>query len=146
MEYLQRAILAGGVAKVIDKLRLKATYGLVGNDAISSNRFFYLSDVNMNDTGKNVWYGTDFNVIRPGITVRRYSNNDITWEIARKLNLGFEMRLFDKVELQVDYFTENRSNILLERTNLPSSMGLEASKPPSRPMWAVRNRTESKER
>ena len=127
MEYLQRAILAGGVAKVIDKLRLKATYGLVGNDAISSNRFFYLSDVNMNDTGKNVWYGTDFNVIRPGITVRRYSNNDITWEIARKLNLGFEMRLFDKVELQVDYFTENRSNILLERTNLPSSMGLEAS-------------------
>ncbi|MBQ7894014.1 MAG: TonB-dependent receptor [Alistipes sp.] len=116
-----------GVAKVIDKLRLKATYGLVGNDAISSNRFFYLSDVNMNDTGKNVWYGTDFNVIRPGITVRRYSNNDITWEIARKLNLGFEMRLFDKVELQVDYFTENRSNILLERTNLPSSMGLEAS-------------------
>ena len=117
----------GGVAKVIDKLRLKATYGLVGNDAISSNRFFYLSDVNMNDTGKNVWYGTDFNVIRPGITVRRYSNNDITWEIARKLNLGFEMRLFDKVELQVDYFTENRSNILLERTNLPSSMGLEAS-------------------
>ena len=127
MEYLQRAILAGGVAKVIDKLRLKATYGLVGNDAISSNRFFYLSDVNMNATGKNVWYGTDFNVIRPGITVRRYSNNDITWEIARKLNLGFEMRLFDKVELQVDYFTENRSNILLERTNLPSSMGLEAS-------------------
>ena len=135
----------GGVAKVIDKLRLKATYGLVGNDAISSNRFFYLSDVNMNDTGKNVWYGTDFNVIRPGITVRRYSNNDITWEIARKLNLGFEMRLFDKVELQVDYFTENRSNILLERTNLPSSIRW-ASKPPSRPMWAVRNRTESKER
>lgn len=117
----------GGVEKVIDKLRLKATYGLVGNDAISINRFFYLSDVNMNDTGKNVWYGTDFSVQRPGITVRRYANNDITWEIARKLNLGLELRLFDKVELQADYFTEKRSNILMERTNLPSSMGLETS-------------------
>ena len=117
----------GGVAKVIDKLRLKATYGLVGNDAISSDRFFYLSDVNMNDTSKNVWYGTDFSVTRPGITVRRYPNSDITWEIARKLNLGLELRLFDKVELQADYFSETRSNILMERSNLPSSMGLEAS-------------------
>ena len=113
--------------RVVDKLKFKVTYGLVGNDAISDSRFFYMSDVNMNDTGKSVWYGTNFTVSRPGITIRRYANNDITWEIARKLNIGTEIRLFDKVELQVDYFTEDRSNILMDRTNLPSSMGLEST-------------------
>ena len=117
----------GNLKQVVDKLKFKVTYGLVGNDAISDSRFFYMSDVNMNDTNKSVWYGTNFAVSRPGITVLRYSNNDITWEIARKLNIGTEIRLFDKVELQVDYFTEDRSNILMDRTNLPSSMGLEAA-------------------
>ncbi len=42
--------------KVMNKLKLKATYGLVGNDAIGNtkDRFFYLSNVNVADAGKNI--------------------------------------------------------------------------------------------
>ena len=49
--------------KFISKLKLKATYGLVGNDNIGeeSDRFFYLSQVNMNDSGKGFTFGEDFN-------------------------------------------------------------------------------------
>lgn len=44
--------------KVIPKLKLKATYGLVGNDAIGdeNDRFFYLSEVDPNDSGKGYWF------------------------------------------------------------------------------------------
>lgn len=54
----------GPIAKIIPKLKLKATYGLVGNDAIGNNedRFFYLSEVNMNNTDYSYRFGTDYNV------------------------------------------------------------------------------------
>src|SRR3546814_11162361 len=70
--------------KTITNLRLRATYGLVGNDAIGSaqDRFFYLSNVDMEAAGAE--FGEEDNgYIRPGVTVTRYANRDITWETAR---------------------------------------------------------------
>ena len=66
----------GPIAKIIPKLKLKATYGLVGNDAIGNNedRFFYLSEVNMNNTDYSYRFGTDYNVSKNGISVSRYAN------------------------------------------------------------------------
>ena len=48
--------------KTINKLKWKFTYGLVGNDAIgdSNDRFFYLSNVNMNDENKGQDFGTNW--------------------------------------------------------------------------------------
>lgn len=72
--------------KFISKLKLKATYGLVGNDNIGeeSDRFFYLSQVNMNDSGKGFTFGEDFNYTRNGISISRYADSNITWEVSRK--------------------------------------------------------------
>ena len=83
--------------KVIPKLKLKATYGLVGNDAIGdeNDRFFYLSEVDPNDAGKGYWFGTNFDEGKPGVTVKRYDNRLITWERAKKANYGLELTLFD---------------------------------------------------
>ncbi|QEC54272.1 TonB-dependent receptor [Anseongella ginsenosidimutans] len=113
---------------VISKLKLRATYGLVGNDAIGSDqdRFFYLSNVDMNATGYGAYFGRDYTYYRSGVTVSRYSNRDITWEKARKTNIGFEISLFDKVNIDADYFSEDRSNILMTREFIPASMGLSA--------------------
>lgn len=115
--------------KVINKLKLKGTYGIVGNDAIGSaeDRFFYLSEVNINDGNKGFNFGENFNTYRPGVTVTRYDNRDITWETARKLNIGFELGLFNSLEIQADYFTENRNNILMSRASIPTTMGLSAT-------------------
>jgi TonB-linked SusC/RagA family outer membrane protein len=112
----------------ISKLKLKATYGLVGNDEIGSDndRFFYMSEVNMNDSSKGYAFGTDFDYSRTGISIFRYADADITWEVSRKMNLGFELNLWNDLEIQWDYFTEWRSNILQVRADIPTTMGLQA--------------------
>jgi TonB-linked SusC/RagA family outer membrane protein len=115
----------------LSKLKLKATYGLVGNDAIGSERFFYLSNVNPNDSGRGFVFGTEFGYGRSGVSISRYSDPNITWEISRKTNYGLELNLWNALEIQVDYFRENRSKILQARSYIPSLIGLQGSTPQS---------------
>lgn len=114
--------------KTISQLKLKVTYGYVGNDAISdpNDRFFYLSNVNINDAGRGYSFGRDFNNSYSGYLVNRYSNPDVTWEVAEKTNYGLELGLFDVLNIQVDYFTEYRRNIYWPRQYTPITMGLTA--------------------
>ncbi|MDR1221918.1 MAG: TonB-dependent receptor, partial [Tannerella sp.] len=123
---------SGDLNKTVNKLKLKATYGLVGNDAIGGDddRFFYLSQVNMNNSGLSSSFGTYGNAggrALNGISISRYPNEDITWETATKLNLGIELGLFDKLEIQADFFSEYRENILMSRSYIPTIMGLQAA-------------------
>ncbi|MDR2038693.1 MAG: SusC/RagA family TonB-linked outer membrane protein, partial [Bacteroidales bacterium] len=115
------------LANVIQLFKLKASYGIVGNDAISNERFFYLSEVNMNNSGKGFTFGTDFGRTLNGISISRYSDRKIGWEISHKLNLGVEMKLFKELEIQAEYFTEKRTNILQIRADIPTLMGLQAT-------------------
>ncbi|MDR0683173.1 MAG: TonB-dependent receptor [Dysgonamonadaceae bacterium] len=114
------------IKTILTKLKLKATYGLVGNDQIGylRDRFFYLSQVNMNNTNRSYTFGTDKKYNRTGISIDRYANEQITWEIAKKLNLGIELTLLNDFEVLADYFTEIRENILQTRTDIPATMGL----------------------
>ncbi|MDR1103038.1 MAG: TonB-dependent receptor [Tannerella sp.] len=113
----------------VSKLKLKATYGLVGNDNIGEedDRFFYLSQVNMSDNNKQFTFGDDFNYTRSGISISRYADPNITWEVSRKMNLGLELNLWNSLEFLFDYFTEQRTNILQTRVDIPTTMGLQAS-------------------
>jgi TonB-linked SusC/RagA family outer membrane protein len=111
---------------VFNLLKLKYTYGLVGNDAISNpnDRFFYLSDVNINDGGMGYTFGNGFNNSYPGYIINRYPNPDVSWEISEKANYGLELGIAKKATLQVDYFTEKRTNIYMPRDYIPETMGL----------------------
>jgi len=113
----------------VSLLKLKMTYGLVGNDAISNpnDRFFYLSDVNLTDWGRGYSWGRDFDNSYSGYIINRYSNPDVSWEVAEKANYGIEMGLFEKATLQVDYFHEHRRNIYWPRQYTPMTMGLTAN-------------------
>lgn len=115
----------GKISKIINSLKLKGSYGLVGNDNIASERFFYLSEVNMNNGNKGMWFGTEFNKGYNGISFNRYANNKIGWEISHKLNVGFEMKLFEDMEIQAEYFREKRTNILQERADIPTILGFQ---------------------
>jgi TonB-linked SusC/RagA family outer membrane protein len=118
-----------GLKSVLSNLKLKATYGLAGNDAIGTEdeRFFYLSRVTMNSSDRRSYFGTNGDVDRAGIRILRYANEDITWEIAKKMNVTAEIGLFNELDLQVEYFQENRTNVLMERADIPTTMGLEAT-------------------
>lgn len=117
------------LSKTINLLKFRATYGLVGNDAIGSaaDRFFYLSEVNMDDPGRGVIFGTDFGYRGNGITVNRYSNTNITWETSYKTNLAMELGLFNDFKVVAEYYTEKRTNILMQRVDIPKTMGLTAA-------------------
>jgi len=112
----------------ISNLRLRATYGLSGNDAIGgpNDRFMYLSNVNMNDGGKGAVFGRDNGYGKPGISLSRYADPNISWELARKTNLGLELELFSRMTIQADFYMEQRSNILMTRFATPATMGLSA--------------------
>lgn len=117
------------VKNVLTNLKLRYSYGLVGNDQIgsASDRFYYLSSVNMNDAGKGAAFGQDqFNTIK-GVRVNRYANPAITWETSTKQNFALEVGLWDKLTLIAEYYTEYRDNILMNRAEIPSTMGLSAA-------------------
>lgn len=111
---------------VISNLKFRYTYGLVGNDQIGdvNDRFFYLSNVDMNNSGKSALFGRDFGSYLNGIYVQRYANPYITWEKATKQNAAVEISLFGKSNIIAEYFTEKRENILMNRAAIPNTMGL----------------------
>ncbi|MGK0323941.1 MAG: TonB-linked SusC/RagA family outer membrane protein, partial [Polaribacter sp.] len=110
----------------INLLKLRYTYGLVGNDGISSasDRFFYLSDVNLNNGGTGYSFGTNYNNNYNGYIINRYANENVTWEVATKTNVALELGLFNKINIIADYFTEQRKNIYMERQYIPETSGL----------------------
>lgn len=119
----------GKLANTVTDLKLKATYGLVGSDAIGSrdDRFFYLSEVNMDSSAKGYTFGEDSGYSVNGVAISRYANDQITWETSYKTNIGLEVGLFRDFNLMVDFYHEDRKNILMNRSDIPSTMGLQAT-------------------
>ncbi|UNY97483.1 TonB-dependent receptor [Zhouia spongiae] len=117
------------VKPYIDKLKVRGSYGIVGNDAVGGNndRFQYISEVNMNNSGRGFTFGTDRGNYKSGITVNRYPNPSITWEKAYKSNLALELGFFNKVDITAEVFKEHRKNIFMRRGDVPATMGLSAS-------------------
>jgi TonB-linked SusC/RagA family outer membrane protein len=116
------------LTEIITQLKFRGSYGLAGNDNISDNRFLYLSNVSLNSGSTAYAFGYEQNAyFRPGISISRYADPDISWEVSYKTNLAMEMTLFKDLVVIWEYFTENRTNILQDRTTIPYSMGLWAN-------------------
>ncbi|WP_343306840.1 TonB-dependent receptor [Chitinophaga niabensis] len=114
-----------GLTDIVSSLKLRASYGLSGNDDIGNQRFFYLSNVNLT-AGNGSTFGLNNIYNRPGVRINNYENRNVTWETAKILNSGIELTLFKNFDFIAEYWKQDRSNILMGR-NIPSSMGLEAA-------------------
>ena len=110
------------LTKVVNDLKLKASYGKVGNDDIGAQRrWAYEPTIN----AVNGWkYGKTGNQTGAGYRVGEIENTNVSWEEATKVNAGIELRLFDKLKIQADYFYEERNGIFLARAGLPAIVGL----------------------
>ncbi len=113
---------------IVNQLKFRFTFGLVGNDAIAErkDRFFFLSDIT-SSSSYYVW-GETFSTGYMAYGVSRYANPDITWEVSQKYNLGVDISLFKgaPVKFQVDFFKDVRDKIYMKREHFPSTVGLEA--------------------
>ncbi len=117
--------------KWVDDLKLRATYGVVGNDQIGNitDRFFYQSRVNLNDGGFGASFGRNDGgalYARPGVSISRYENTNITWEKSKSLNVGMDLRMFRDLNVTVDVYKQWRSQILVPKSSVESAAGFAA--------------------
>jgi len=115
------------IKKAVSLLKFRYTYGLVGNDNIGDQRFFYMWSVT---PGGGLpftagYYGNGWS--GRGYYIASYANPNITWEISYKHNLGIEIGFFNKLNITTDIYKEDRENILQPRADIPIEMGLWAS-------------------
>ena len=121
---------------VIGYLKLRGSWGLVGNDNTNGARFLYLpgawqfytgaTTVNPQRRGAN--FGTSGGWLQ-AVKELTSGNPNVTWETASKINIGLDAGFFrDHLHAYVDFFWEDRQHILVSNastlpavTSLPSS-------------------------
>ena len=111
------------ISNVISHFKLRGSYGLVGNDGINE-RYAYLEDIVLSSDKWKYTTGVNQNVNLQGPVWNRYYNPNLTLEVGKKLNVGFDMQLFHQVNLNFDVFKEIRSKIYMQKVNtLPDFIG-----------------------
>lgn len=98
-------------ASWIDFLKVRASYGLVGSDNVSS-RFPYLA---FYGSGSGYDFGNNFGTNVGGTSEGNLANANLTWEKARKLNVGIDFTtLNQRLALTIDAFYEYRFDIITD--------------------------------
>ena len=113
------------IRDVVSMVKLKASYGLVGNDQIGGDRRFIYNET-INTSGGSYQFGTG-NTTYTGLRLGNWANDSVGWEKAYKLNVGAEVSLFGKLRIQADYFRERREGIFLQAASIPRISGLSTS-------------------
>lgn len=111
----------------ISFLKFRYSDGLVGanssvNELSTVTRFLYQTWLNTGAPGYT--FGLNFNDSRSGISVANYGV-DVTWAESHKRDLGIEIKtLHDKISLTVDFFTEHRTGVFLQRGGVAGFAGI----------------------
>lgn len=109
------------VKNVISHLKLRGSWGKVGNDDISSSRRFgYLSSIS---SVLGYRFGTTYGVTYNGLAEGDFGIENLTWETSTKSDLGAEIGLFNMMTLQLDVFSELRKDIFMQRKTIPEIAG-----------------------
>lgn len=101
--------------KDISFLKLRASYGVTGNNSFSG---YYSAQ----STTSNYYYNFN-NVITQGTTIGNLGNADLQWERNKQLDIGFDLSIFNnRVSLSYDYYHKNTDHLIQTRP-LPTSSG-----------------------
>lgn len=101
-----------GTKGFLDFLKIRGSYGKIGNDALTTltRRFSFLTNFNRNATGYN--FGTSYTGVG-GTAEYPLGNPDLTWEKVYKTSLGFDAKLFKQsLSISANYFYEDRKDLL----------------------------------
>ncbi len=118
---------------VLTHLKLRASYGITGNDKLGDSRFLYQSFITMGG-GEIPGLGLGQNVSQG-----RMGNETLQWEKAEKKNIGVDLKVFNNLSLTVDVFNEHRDKILISRSTIPVLQGVPISNIPKVNIGVVDN-------
>jgi TonB-linked SusC/RagA family outer membrane protein len=101
----------------INDLKIRASHGQLGNDNV--NQFQYFNNYSFNNT---YVIGSDKH---PGIDLTKLANTNITWEVAKKTDIGLNAVVMRNFTLEFIYFMQDRSDILAARNaSIPGVSGI----------------------
>jgi TonB-linked SusC/RagA family outer membrane protein len=103
--------------EALDELKLRASYGIVGNPSIRP----YQSLARLNDQGYS-FGGTPF----AGYYPVAVGNPDLTWETTAQADYGIDLGFMERFTLTADYY-EKRTTDLLLQISLPRETGFESA-------------------
>lgn len=104
---------------ILTSVKIRGSYGEVGNDRISGRRFLYLDNIQVVGGGYSSSLGNS-----QTINTILLRNELLQWEVAKKANIGLEVSFLKSFSLIVDLFKEKRDNILRNRGTVPVLNGL----------------------
>lgn len=119
------------MSKYVDHLKLRASYGLVGSDEFngSAPHFLYQNNISIG-AGHSFWTGLPSNEInRKGPAFYVLAVENAGWEHVKKFDVGFDMSLFNQLNITFDYFRDHRDRILMARSSWPNMLGYWGSLP-----------------
>lgn len=96
--------------KFIDDLKLRASYGVLGDDLLSNGAYQFIDNYSFNN-----WVVLDNGsgaAVQPGVDLTKLANPLITWETAKKTDIGINAVFLKNFTLEAIYFYQKRSNIL----------------------------------
>ena len=135
----------------ISFLKLRGSYGETGNDRIATNQR-YLYQYQFNQTGNSSgsrWFEYAYETYNFGVTPVRVTglsegslgNDNVSWEIAKKANIGIDLRAFnDHLSVTADLFQEKRNNILVTRGDIAQITGITSGMLPAVNLGKVTNK------
>ena len=98
--------------KVITNLKIRGSFGITGNQEIGNYKSLaQLTGSNYTD-GSSVIYGFKESI----------GNGDLKWERTTQFDLGFDLSLWNRIDIAFDYYTRN-TNDLLYNVPIPSTSG-----------------------
>lgn len=104
-----------GLKETISNFKLRASWGQLGNQNIFD---FYPTYPKISNTQDNDGYYPVFGKGEGNVSGGRYEssipNDDIKWEVTTQTNIGFDVSLFNHLDITADYFIKNTSDILLQ--------------------------------
>jgi TonB-linked SusC/RagA family outer membrane protein len=121
-----------GLKKIVSSIKLRASYGLTGNDQYIVNsvaqRFLYRGGF-VTTTGATLGYNSGAALgVNGGYTEDKFSAPGLSWETEKKKNFGADLGFFDnKVNFVFDYFDNYRYDILVQRATVSSAAGFNQS-------------------
>jgi len=105
--------------KVVDYLKLRASWGRVGNDKGVNSRFMYMPAV-WGGSG-SYSFGINNPISQSAAAISSMGNPEVTWETAEKQNYGIDLKFFNsRLSATFDYFIEHRTGILISPESTPN--------------------------
>ena len=110
-----------GTESWLDFMKVRASWGMLGNERIGSNYFPYLALMTFNDV---LFYDKDGNVVSDKSAAQRaLAVEDITWETTTSTDIGVDLGLFrNRLSVNFDYYWKETKDMLLT-INIPYIMG-----------------------